>query len=45
LLFGQILNAMLAVVLNALILFTHRENISRLLRGQEPRIGDRATSP
>ncbi len=31
----------LAVVLAALIVFMHRENIQRLLRGEEPRIGSK----
>jgi acyl phosphate:glycerol-3-phosphate acyltransferase len=44
-LLGKDLYALIALVLALLIVFTHRENISRLLRGQEPRIGDRATSP
>jgi glycerol-3-phosphate acyltransferase PlsY len=33
----------LAVVLAVLIFFMHRENIRRLLRGEEPRIGKRAS--
>lgn len=39
--FGQRDYAPLALVLAALILFTHRENIRRLLSGQEPRIGSK----
>jgi glycerol-3-phosphate acyltransferase PlsY len=41
-LFGQYPYALTALVLALLILFTHRENIARLLRGQEPRIGKKA---
>jgi glycerol-3-phosphate acyltransferase PlsY len=41
-LFGQYPYALTALVLALLILSTHRENISRLLRGQEPRIGKKA---
>ncbi len=37
--FGQRDYAPLAAVLAAMIIFMHRENISRLLRGEEPRIG------
>jgi glycerol-3-phosphate acyltransferase PlsY len=37
--FGQPAYVPLAVMLAALILFMHRENIRRLLAGQEPRIG------
>ena len=36
---GQRDYAPLAVILAALIFFTHRENIARLIRGEEPRIG------
>ena len=43
-LFGHMLYAALALVLALLILFTHRENIARLLRGQEPRIGQKAAT-
>jgi glycerol-3-phosphate acyltransferase PlsY len=39
--FGQRDYAPLAVVLAALIFFMHRENIRRLLGGQEPRIGSK----
>jgi len=41
-LFGQMLYAALALVLALLILFTHRDNIARLMRGEEPRIGQKA---
>ncbi|HWY62965.1 MAG TPA: glycerol-3-phosphate 1-O-acyltransferase PlsY [Rhizomicrobium sp.] len=41
--FGQREYAPLAVMLAALIFFMHRENIRRLLRGEEPRIGKRAS--
>jgi glycerol-3-phosphate acyltransferase PlsY len=40
-LFGARDYAPLAVVLAALIVFMHRENIARLIRGEEPRIGSR----
>ena len=36
--------APLAVVLAALIIFTHRENIHRLIRGEEPRIGSKKSA-
>jgi acyl phosphate:glycerol-3-phosphate acyltransferase len=41
--FGQRDYAPLALVLAALIFFIHRENIRRLLSGQEPRIGSKKT--
>jgi glycerol-3-phosphate acyltransferase PlsY len=41
--FGQRDYVPLAVLLAALIFFMHRENIRRLLRGEEPRIGKRAS--
>ena len=41
-LFGKPLFAMLALLLTILIFATHRENIRRLLAGQEPRIGAKA---
>jgi glycerol-3-phosphate acyltransferase PlsY len=41
LLFGPWLYAAGAAVLAALIFVTHRDNIRRLLAGQEPRIGDK----
>jgi glycerol-3-phosphate acyltransferase PlsY len=44
-LLGKGVYALIALVLALLIVLTHRENISRLLKGREPRIGDRATSP
>ena len=39
LLLGTTLFALLAAVLAILIIFAHRANIARLLRGEEPRIG------
>ena len=39
LIFRQQDSAVLALVLALMIFFTHRENIVRLLKGQEPRIG------
>src|SRR6195256_1121794 len=39
LLLGTTLYALLAVVLAILIIFAHRANILRLLRGEEPKIG------
>jgi glycerol-3-phosphate acyltransferase PlsY len=39
LLLHQELYALLALILSALIYFMHRDNIRRLLRGTEPRIG------
>ena len=39
LLFGHHAYAALALVLSVLITWMHRENIARLLRGEEPRIG------
>jgi glycerol-3-phosphate acyltransferase PlsY len=41
--FGQKDYVPLALVLAVLIFFMHRENIRRLLRGEEPRIGKRAS--
>lgn len=38
-LFGESLFAVAALLLAILIFVTHRENIKRLLRGEEPRIG------
>jgi acyl phosphate:glycerol-3-phosphate acyltransferase len=38
-LFGQTHAAVLAVLLAVLVFVAHRENIRRLLRGEEPRIG------
>jgi len=35
------LNALLTVILSMLVFIMHRENIARLLRGEEPRIGGR----
>ena len=40
--FGKPLEAMFAVVLMLLIFVMHRENIQRLLRGTEPKIGAKA---
>ena len=39
LMLGTTLFALLAAVLAILIIFAHRANIARLLRGEEPRIG------
>jgi glycerol-3-phosphate acyltransferase PlsY len=44
LLFHRELYAMLALILSALIYYMHRDNIRRLLRGEEPRIGAKASS-
>jgi glycerol-3-phosphate acyltransferase PlsY len=41
--FGQRDYVPLAIVLAAMIFVMHRENIRRLLRGEEPRIGKRAS--
>jgi acyl phosphate:glycerol-3-phosphate acyltransferase len=41
--FGQRDYVPLAVALAVLIFFTHRDNIRRILRGEEPRIGKRAS--
>jgi glycerol-3-phosphate acyltransferase PlsY len=41
LLIGTSLFAVFALVLAVLVFFTHRANIARLLRGEEPRIGAR----
>lgn len=41
LIFGPWRYAVGALILAALIFFTHRENISRLLKGEEPRIGEK----
>jgi len=38
-LFHQPLYATLALIMALIIVFAHRENIARLLRGEEPRIG------
>jgi glycerol-3-phosphate acyltransferase PlsY len=42
--FGKSHEAFLAVVLAALVFFSHRQNIRRLLRGEEPRIGAKSTA-
>ena len=42
--FGQRDYAPVAVVLAAMIVFMHRENIGRLLRGEEPRIGSKKSN-
>jgi glycerol-3-phosphate acyltransferase PlsY len=34
-----------SVVLAVLIFVTHRDNIRRLLKGEEPRIGDKKPAP
>jgi glycerol-3-phosphate acyltransferase PlsY len=39
--FGQHLFAVLAIVLGVLIWIAHRSNIARLLKGEEPRIGQK----
>jgi glycerol-3-phosphate acyltransferase PlsY len=41
LLFGPWRFAVASLILAALVFFTHRENISRLLKNQEPRIGEK----
>lgn len=43
--FGHSLFAIASLVLALLIAVTHRENIARLARGQEPRIGKKASAP
>ena len=42
---GKPLFAIASLVLALLIVVTHRENIARLARGQEPRIGKKASAP
>jgi acyl phosphate:glycerol-3-phosphate acyltransferase len=41
LIFGPWRYAVGALILAALVFFTHRENIRRLLKGEEPRIGEK----
>lgn len=41
--FGKSHEAFLAVILALLVFFAHRQNIRRLLRGEEPRIGAKST--
>jgi glycerol-3-phosphate acyltransferase PlsY len=36
--------ALLALILSALIYYMHRDNISRLMRGEEPRIGNKSSA-
>jgi glycerol-3-phosphate acyltransferase PlsY len=43
--FGQSTYAALALLLAVAIFFTHRENIKRLLHGNEPRIGSKKAAP
>ncbi len=43
--FGHTLFAIPFLVLALLIVVTHRENIARLARGQEPRIGQKVSAP
>ena len=43
--FGHSLFAICSLVLALLIVVTHRENIARLARGQEPRIGKKVSAP
>lgn len=42
LVFGHYHETLLAVVLAALVFIAHRQNIRRLLRGEEPRIGSKS---
>lgn len=44
-LFREPLHLIAAALLALLIFFTHRANIARLTRGEEPRIGQKASSP
>ena len=45
LLLGRPLTAALFALLTLLLLWKHRENIARLRRGSEPRIGDKSSGP
>jgi glycerol-3-phosphate acyltransferase PlsY len=42
LMFGRLHEALLTVVLAVLVFVSHRQNIRRLLRGEEPRIGSKS---
>jgi glycerol-3-phosphate acyltransferase PlsY len=42
-LFGETLYAMFVVILTLLIIAMHRENIRRILNGEEPRIGAKSS--
>ncbi len=42
---GSWKNVALALVISALVYWTHRANIARLLKGDEPRIGKKAAAP
>ena len=36
---------LLAIGISALVLLRHRENINRLIAGEEPRVGERKSKP